>query len=327
MLSRLETLETIHGDGACCHVHQETGDSHERWSSGFLLVTMCIQSASFKHSQNFVAKATTTQLVRHLPYVARMGTAISVMLLSERMQGMQRAVPSTTTKALSDATPDAEPMLLMDQRPQDGLEPTTDTYPAAGFFTGIRSSVVVPQPPSRVYDSLASDLHLMFGSIEECNDKLQTDDGEGRQVLHRYVKIPFSLSYYHSALKMKLEVENDKRSGQIFFKSLSQGRFLSAFVASFTIRPIYDRSGVENSLVEMDSRIVVNKLPPPPLKGLVKGVVVRKMDRCMRDLAEFHSRVPYNSDTAPHLANNIQPGAGLQRKLSTKKREQRRSLL
>jgi hypothetical protein len=64
MLSRLETLETIHGDGACCHVHQETGDSHERWSSGFLLVTMCIQSASFKHSQNFVAKATTTRLVR-----------------------------------------------------------------------------------------------------------------------------------------------------------------------------------------------------------------------------------------------------------------------
>jgi hypothetical protein len=34
---------------------------------------------------------------------------------------------------------------------------------------------------------------------------------------------------------------------------------------------IADCSGVENSLVEMDSRIVVNKLPPPPLKGLVKG--------------------------------------------------------
>lgn len=36
-------------------------------------------------------------------------------------------------------------------------------------------------------------------------------------------------------------------------------------------KPCADRNGVENSLVEMDSRIVVNKLPPPPLKGLVKG--------------------------------------------------------
>lgn len=51
--------------------------------------------------------------------------------------------------------------------------------------------------------------------MQECKDKLQTDDGRGRQVLHRFVKIPFSLSYYNSALKMKLEVENDKRSGQV----------------------------------------------------------------------------------------------------------------
>jgi len=218
-------------------------------------------------------------------------------------------------------------MLRMEQRPQDGMEPNTDTYPAAGYFTGVRSSVILPQPCSKVYDSLTSDLHLLFGVIEECKDKLQTDDGRGRQVLHRFVKIPFSLSYYNSALKMKLEVENDKRSGQIFFKSLSQGRFLSAFVASFTIRPILDRNGVENSLVEMDSRIVVNKLPPPPLKGLVKGVVVRKMDRCMRDLAEFHTKLPPSGEAAPHLANNIQPSSSLKRQLSTKRRGERPSLL
>lgn len=49
---------------------------------------------------------------------------------------------------------------------QDGVEPNTATYPAAGFFTGIRSSVILHQPCSRVYDSLAADLHLLFGSIE-----------------------------------------------------------------------------------------------------------------------------------------------------------------
>ena len=51
--------------------------------------------------------------------------------------------------------------------------------------------------------------------MQECKDKLQSDDGMGRQVLHRNVKIPFTLSYYSSALKMKLEVDNDKRTGQV----------------------------------------------------------------------------------------------------------------
>jgi len=49
---------------------------------------------------------------------------------------------------------------------QDGMEPNTDTYPAAGYFTGVRSSVILPQPCSKVYDSLTSDLHLLFGVIE-----------------------------------------------------------------------------------------------------------------------------------------------------------------
>ena len=55
----------------------------------------------------------------------------------------------------------------------------------------------------------------MLSNLQECKDKLQSDDGMGCQVLHRNVKIPFTLSYYSSALKMKLEVENNKRLGQV----------------------------------------------------------------------------------------------------------------
>ena len=49
---------------------------------------------------------------------------------------------------------------------QVGEQPCTQAYKADGYLTGIRSSVIVPQPCSRVYDSLSADLHLIFGAIE-----------------------------------------------------------------------------------------------------------------------------------------------------------------
>lgn len=60
----------------------------------------------------------TNPTCRHLPYLSNMGTAISVMLLSDRMQGMQRVVSRASPSALTGATGEVPPVLLMEQRPQ-----------------------------------------------------------------------------------------------------------------------------------------------------------------------------------------------------------------
>ncbi|KAK9866251.1 hypothetical protein WJX84_007806, partial [Apatococcus fuscideae] len=41
--------------------------------------------------------------------------------------------------------------------------------------------------------------------------------------------------------------------------------------------------------VTLDCKIACKQLPPPPFKGLVKGVMVHKVDCCMLDLVDFHS--------------------------------------
>lgn len=72
---------------------------------------------------------------------------------------------------------------------------------------------------------------------------------------------------------------------------------------------------------------------------VVAGVVLRKMDKCMRDLADFHSirlqpgeslqqqQQPQEPLYLPRLANNIQPTPALMRALSTERRAERSSLL
>lgn len=64
---------------------------------------------------------------------------------------------------------------------------------------------------------------------------------------------------------------------------------------------------------------------------LVAGMIVRKMDCCMRDLAQFHASQPRGQAARPHvlqfLANNIQPSAALRRMLSTERRMERRTIL
>lgn len=46
------------------------------------------------------------------------------------------------------------------------LSPDTQSYRADGYFTGVRSSVVVPQPAAAVFESLSRDLQLIFGPIQ-----------------------------------------------------------------------------------------------------------------------------------------------------------------
>ena len=61
----------------------------------------------------------------------------------------------------------------------------------------------------------------------------------------------------------------------------------------------------------------------------IAGVIVRKMDRCMKDLAAFHKLQPADSDTLflQHHLNNIQSCASMQRRLNTERRDERPSIL
>ena len=58
---------------------------------------------------------------------------------------------------------------------------------------------------------------------------------------------------------------------------------------------------------------------------------MRSMDRCMQDLAEYHSgrceRETGDPRLEPITLNNIQPSPGLRRLMSTERRSQRPSLL
>ena len=46
------------------------------------------------------------------------------------------------------------------------LVPLTSAYALDGYFTGIKSKVVVPQSTVVVYESLAKNLHHIFQTIE-----------------------------------------------------------------------------------------------------------------------------------------------------------------
>ena len=91
----------------------------------------------------------------------------------------------------------------------------TQPYAAEGFFTGVRSSICVQRSPAQVYDSLSRDLHQVFGPITECVDTVEEDDGCGRQVLFRVVRIPFRVLCVSGNLKMRLRVQQDRRTRQV----------------------------------------------------------------------------------------------------------------
>ena len=63
-------------------------------------------------------------------------------------------------------------------------QPSTKAYRADGYLTGIKSAVIVPQSPSKVFDSLAADLHLLFGAIEV---ELQSTEAQ-RDILREGLK-------------------------------------------------------------------------------------------------------------------------------------------
>lgn len=78
----------------------------------------------------------------------------------------------------------------------------------------------------------------MHVGLQECSDKRQAGDGRGWERLHRDVKIPFTVSYFSSSIRLKMEVENNRSLGQIDFKSLTKGSFLSGFEARFYVQPV-----------------------------------------------------------------------------------------
>ena len=50
---------------------------------------------------------------------------------------------------------------------------------------------------------------------QECKDKIRSDDNCGTQIVHRYVKIPFTIGYFSGAIKMSMNVENDRPRGEV----------------------------------------------------------------------------------------------------------------
>ena len=54
---------------------------------------------------------------------------------------------------------------LTAQRHMPCTAPQTEAYKAAGYLTGVRSRVALHRPASKVYNSLARDMHLLFTPI------------------------------------------------------------------------------------------------------------------------------------------------------------------
>ena len=51
--------------------------------------------------------------------------------------------------------------------------------------------------------------------MQECKDRVKSQDISGAQVLQRYVKIPFTIGYFSGAIKMTMNVANNPESGQV----------------------------------------------------------------------------------------------------------------
>ena len=51
--------------------------------------------------------------------------------------------------------------------------------------------------------------------MQECKDKLKSQDVSGTQIMQRYVKIPFTIGYFSGAIKMTMNVANDRSRGEV----------------------------------------------------------------------------------------------------------------
>jgi hypothetical protein len=163
----------------------------------------------------------------------------------------------------------------------------TKPYQAPGFFTGVRSAIQIPATPNAVYNSLASDLHHIFTPMTECHDEVQEDDGAGRQKIFRVVRIPFKVAFVSGNLKLRLHVVQCRQTGKIHFESAKEGRLIRKLEATFDITPM--QGDPEQAQVNLDAKIDAVRLPPPPFKSLVKGIMVHKIDMCMLDLLAYHT--------------------------------------
>ena len=52
-------------------------------------------------------------------------------------------------------------------------------------------------------------------NLQECKDTLRDEDCQGRQLLHRFVRIPFTISYFSGNIKMMLKVENRRPENEV----------------------------------------------------------------------------------------------------------------
>lgn len=51
--------------------------------------------------------------------------------------------------------------------------------------------------------------------MQECKDRVTSNDDVDCQLLHRFVRIPFTIGYFNGALKMTMAVSNDRRKGEV----------------------------------------------------------------------------------------------------------------
>lgn len=165
----------------------------------------------------------------------------------------------------------------------------TEPYDVSGWFTGVKSSVTISRPSAVVYDSLKTDFHKVFSPITESEDEIQEEEPSGAQKIFRIVRIPFKVSFISGNLKMRLHIEQSPQTGEIDIHNLKEGRLISNFIATFKLVPPPATAGdSEETKIIFNSRIAAKSLPPPPFKGLVKGLMVHKIDSCMCDLVNFH---------------------------------------
>lgn len=210
--------------------------------------------------------------------------------------GVSRFAGSGTLKRLANAANlplEVDDDISHDQLKDPGKPPPlsayTQAYDAEGFFTGVRSRVQIHKPAAVVYQSLSTNLHHVFSPMTVCDDTIQEDDGDGNQTIFRVIRVPFRVAFVSGNLKLRFHVQQSRNDGKINFVNVKEGRLITNLLAEFDVKPIKGADGKETTDVQLDAQIKVKQLPPPPFKGMVKGIMVSKIDQCMLDLMKFHS--------------------------------------
>ncbi|DBA74936.1 TPA: hypothetical protein ACH3X2_009264 [Trebouxia sp. C0005] len=209
--------------------------------------------------------------------------------------GVSRFAGSGTLKRLVNAAnlplevdDDISHGQLQDPGKPPPLSAYTQAYDAKGFFTGVRSRVTIHKPAAVVYQSLSTNLHHVFTPMTVCDDTIEEDDGQGNQKIFRVIRIPFRVVFVSGNLKLRFHVEQSRKAGKVNFVNVKEGRLITKLLAEFDVTPCTGSNGEEATNVLLDAQIQAKQLPPPPFKGMVKGIMVSKIDQCMLDLMKFH---------------------------------------